>query len=91
MGLLVGVLSMYLYARAIALLGSVRASVFVALFPVVTALMSPAILAEWPTAPEITGMVVVILGVVLSLRLNRDEASTVSGELGPYQESRLRP
>jgi len=41
--------------------------------------MSPAVLAEWPTAPEIAGMVVVILGVALSLRLNRDDASTVSG------------
>jgi len=40
MGLLVGVASMYLYTRAIALLGSVRASVFVALVPLVTALAS---------------------------------------------------
>jgi drug/metabolite transporter (DMT)-like permease len=54
MGLLVGVLSMYLYTRAIALLGSVGASVFVAIVPVVTALMSPAVLAEWPTAPEMS-------------------------------------
>jgi drug/metabolite transporter (DMT)-like permease len=67
MGLLVGVLSMYLYTRAIALLGSVRASVFVALVPIVTSLISPAVLGEWPTEREIAGMAVVILGVVLSL------------------------
>src|SRR5438309_2986914 len=68
MGLLVGVASMYLYTRAIALLGSVRASVFVALVPLVTAFASAPGLAEQPNAPEVVGMIVVVLGVVLSLR-----------------------
>jgi len=68
MGLLVGVASMYLYTRAIALLGSVRASVFVALVPLVTALVSEPVLAEQPSMAEVAGMVVVVLGVALSLR-----------------------
>jgi drug/metabolite transporter (DMT)-like permease len=65
---LVGVASMYLYTRAIALLGSVRASVSVALVPLVTAFASAPVLAEQPHASEVVGMVVVVLGVVLSLR-----------------------
>ncbi len=69
MGGLATVLSTYLYTRTIVLLGSVRASVIVALVPVVTGVTSPAVLAEWPTTPEIVGMVVVILGVVLSVVL----------------------
>lgn len=76
MGMLVSVGSMYLYARAIVLLGSVRASVFVAFVPLVTAFTSAAALAERPTAPELVGMIVVIVGVVLSLRPGPDDAST---------------
>jgi len=68
MGLLVGVASMYLYTGAIALLGSVRASVFVALVPLVTALASAPVLAEHPNVSEVVGMVAVVLGVVPSLR-----------------------
>jgi hypothetical protein len=68
MGLLVGVASMYLYTRAIALLGSVRASVFVALVPLVTSFASAPLIAEQPNVSEVAGMIVVVLGVALSLR-----------------------
>jgi len=78
MGGLVTFLSTYLYTQAIALVGAVRAAVIVTLVPVVTSLMSPVVLAEWPTMREVVGMAVVILGVVLSLRLKPDAASHVS-------------
>lgn len=68
MGMIVGVVSMYLYMLAVTLLGSVRASIFVALVPIVTAFVSAVLLAEHPTMPEVVGMIVVVAGVVLSIR-----------------------
>jgi len=76
MGGLVTFSSTYLYTRAIALVGSVRAAVIVTLVPVVTSLLSPVVLAEWPTMREIVGMLVVILGVTLSLRFKPDTITT---------------
>jgi drug/metabolite transporter (DMT)-like permease len=74
MGLLVGVASTYLYIRAVALLGPVRAATFTALVPIITSVLSIAILGEHPSALELVGMAVVIVAVVFSLRLDRPQA-----------------
>lgn len=83
LGVLATVLSTYLYTRTITLLGSVRASVIVALVPVATGLASPAVLGEWPTSAEIAGMVVVIVGVVLLVRHKPPSPATRCGEPMP--------
>lgn len=75
MGLLVGVASTYLYTRSVTLLGPVRASMFVALVPPLTALLSAPLLGERPTASEIAGMLAVASGVALSLRRGRSRVS----------------
>lgn len=67
-GVLVGVVALYLYARTVATLGAARATLFLPLVPVVTAACSALILAEYPSAAEIAGMAVVILGMVIAFR-----------------------
>jgi drug/metabolite transporter (DMT)-like permease len=66
-GLLVGVLATFLYMRVVALLGSVRAALFLPLVPIVTALTGAILLGEIPSALEIAGMLLVVAGMALAL------------------------
>jgi drug/metabolite transporter (DMT)-like permease len=67
-GIIVGVLSLVFYTRAVALLGAVGAALFLPLMPIVTAIAGIVWLGEWPSAQEILGMVVVMAGMALALR-----------------------
>ena len=66
-GLLVGVLATFLYMRVVALLGSVRAALFLPLVPIVTALTGTIWLGENPSMLEIAGMLLVVAGMALAL------------------------
>jgi drug/metabolite transporter (DMT)-like permease len=66
-GLLVGVLATFLYMRVVALLGSVRAALFLPLVPIVTALTGAVLLGEHPSYLEIAGMLLVAAGMTLAL------------------------
>jgi drug/metabolite transporter (DMT)-like permease len=70
-GLVVGVLSLFLYTRVVALLGPVSAAMFVPLVPIVTAVGGIVFLAEWPSPREWLGMLLVVIGMTLALRPGR--------------------
>jgi drug/metabolite transporter (DMT)-like permease len=67
-GLLVGVVALALYTRAVALLGAARAALFLPLVPAVTALTGAIMLGELPSGSEVLGMAVVMGGMALGLR-----------------------
>jgi drug/metabolite transporter (DMT)-like permease len=67
-GVLVGVISLFLFARAVALVGVMRAALFSSLLPAVAALAAYVALGETPTTSEIVGTVVVTSGMILAFR-----------------------
>jgi drug/metabolite transporter (DMT)-like permease len=67
-GLLAGVAAIYLFARAISLLGASRASTFPALVPAFGILIGYLALGEVPTAYQLAGLAVVALGFRLVLK-----------------------
>jgi drug/metabolite transporter (DMT)-like permease len=69
-GVLVGVVSLFLYARTVALLGVMRASLFSSLLPGVTALAGFVLLGEIPTTSEMIGTLIVMGGMFLAFRSN---------------------
>ncbi|MBW0003446.1 MAG: DMT family transporter [Hyphomicrobiales bacterium] len=70
-GVLVGVVALYLYARAVALLGPMQAALFVPLTPVVTAIVDLLWLGEKASLTEAVGMVAVISGMLLCIAAPR--------------------
>jgi drug/metabolite transporter (DMT)-like permease len=66
-GALVGVVSLFLYARSVVLLGPARAALFLPLVPGVTALAGVVWLGETPSLSEVAGMVIVMAGMALAL------------------------
>lgn len=67
-GALVGVGALFLYTKSVDLLGAARATLFLPLNPVVTALAAVALLGEYPSGIEIAGMLLVIAGMSVALR-----------------------
>jgi drug/metabolite transporter (DMT)-like permease len=67
-GVLVGAAALFLYTRSVALLGSVRAAMFLPLVPVVAGLAAFLILGEQPSSMEILGTAIVVAGMALVLR-----------------------
>lgn len=65
-GLLTGVLSLVLYARAVALLGASAAGAFLALGPVIATLLAIPLLDEWPSVEDWIGIAVISVGVYLA-------------------------
>jgi drug/metabolite transporter (DMT)-like permease len=67
-GLFAGGLAIYLYSRAVAILGAGRAAVFPSLVPASTVAIGFLALGEVPTAWQLAGLTVVMLGFWLALR-----------------------
>ena len=67
---LVGVVSLFLYARTVALVGVIRASLFSSLLPGVTAFAGFLLLGEVPSMFEIIGTLIVMSGMFLVFRSN---------------------
>jgi len=65
-GVLTAVVSLALYGRAINLLGASNAAVFVALGPMMTALMAIPMLGEWPSRTDWFAIILIAIGVYLS-------------------------
>ncbi|MFI5014254.1 MAG: DMT family transporter [Hyphomicrobiales bacterium] len=70
-GVLVGVGALYLYTRTVALLGPLQAALFVPLTPIVTAFADLLYLGELPSTAEVTGMIIVVSGMVLCIAAPR--------------------
>ena len=67
-GLIAGVLPIYLFARAVVLLGAGRTATFPALVPVFSLLIGYAALGVIPTIAQVIGMVIVLIGFRFALR-----------------------
>lgn len=61
-GGLAGVIPIYLFTRAIMLLGAGRASLFTALVPVSSVILGALLIQEIPTWPQIAGLIIVLIG-----------------------------
>ncbi len=70
-GLIAGVGSIFLYTRAVGLLGGAPTALFVALIPALGILIAIATLGEDPSTLEWTGMAVVTVGMLLALAPRR--------------------
>ena len=67
-GVLAGVLPIYLFARAVMLLGAGRASTFPALVPVFGLIIGFLALGVVPSMAQIVGLVIVVIGFRFALR-----------------------
>ena len=70
-GVLIGVVSISVYTRAVATLGAAEAALFTAAVPCVTTLAAVPLLGESPTRAAMAGMMLVTLGMIASLRRGR--------------------
>jgi len=67
-GALAGAGAIYLFTRAVVLLGASRAVLFPSLVPPFTLLIGYVTLGEAPSPPQLAGLVIVIVGFQLSQR-----------------------
>jgi drug/metabolite transporter (DMT)-like permease len=67
-GLLAGVLPIFLFARAVILIGAGRAAVFPALVPGFSLIVGYLALGVIPSVPQLIGLVVVLIGFRFALR-----------------------
>ena len=67
-GVLAGALAMYLYSRAVVILGAGRAAIFPSLVPGLTLLIAFVTLGVVPTLTQLAGLAVVMLGFWLALK-----------------------
>jgi drug/metabolite transporter (DMT)-like permease len=65
-GVLTAAVSLALYGRAIRVLEASNAAVFVALGPIMAALMAIPVLGEWPSRTDWIAIILVATGVYLS-------------------------
>jgi len=65
-GVIVTIVSLVLYGRAVALLGASGGAAFGALVPALTALLAIPLLAEWPSETDWVAMVLTSTGVYLA-------------------------
>jgi drug/metabolite transporter (DMT)-like permease len=69
-GVLIGAVSIFVYTRAVALLGAVEAALYTAAVPCITTATAIALLGERPSVIAMAGVVVVTAGMALTLRKN---------------------
>jgi drug/metabolite transporter (DMT)-like permease len=67
-GVLAGPGAIYLFARAVFLLGAARAAVFTSLVPPFTLLLGWSLLGEAPSLVQLAGLVVVLVGFRMTQR-----------------------
>ncbi|AOW11855.1 hypothetical protein LPB72_08735 [Hydrogenophaga crassostreae] len=68
-GVLAGVVAVVCFTRAAELLGAARAGIFPALVPAATILIGIPVTGEWPTPPQLTGLMLVSLGLLMAMVL----------------------
>ena len=67
-GILAGILPIYLFARAVILLGAGRAATFPALVPVFSLIIGYFALGVVPSLAQLAGMLIVLVGFRFALR-----------------------
>jgi drug/metabolite transporter (DMT)-like permease len=66
---LAGALAVIAYGKAVASLGAGRAAIFPALVPAFSLIIGVPVTGEVPTAPQLVGITIVSIGLVLALDL----------------------
>jgi drug/metabolite transporter (DMT)-like permease len=67
-GVLGGAVPIYLYARSVGVLGSGRASMFIALVPVFSVVLGIIVIGEIPTVMRLIGLAIVVIGFRFALK-----------------------
>lgn len=67
-GIVIGVLSILIYTRAVNSLGAAQAALFTAAVPCLTTLIAIPLLGETPTQVAVTGLFIVSIGMVLAIQ-----------------------
>ena len=67
-GIFAGVLALFLFARAVTLLGAGRASTFPALVPGLTMAIGFVVLGEIPSVTQLIGLAIVVLGFRFAMK-----------------------
>ena len=80
-GILVTIVSLLLYGRALAILGASACAAFGALVPVLSALLAIPLLGEWPSETDWVGIAAIAAGVYLASR-GGARRSTGQGNVG---------
>ncbi|MEM7169684.1 MAG: DMT family transporter [Pseudomonadota bacterium] len=75
-GLIVGILALLFYTKAVAILGAGRGAIFAALVPAIAVLLAYPLLDERPSGLEMAGVIVVTLGMIVALGLVPRRAKT---------------
>ena len=68
-GVLAGVVAVVCFTRAAELVGAARAGIFPALVPAATILIGIPVTGEWPNGPQMTGLVLVSIGLLMAMLL----------------------
>lgn len=67
-GALLGAFSIFIYTRAVVLLGAAETALFTAAVPCLTTILAIPLLSEFPTPAAIVGVVIVTVGMIVSMR-----------------------
>ena len=67
-GFLGGAVPIFLYARSVSFLGASRASMFVALVPVLSVVLGIVLIGEIPTAMRLAGLAIVLIGFRFAIK-----------------------
>lgn len=67
-GVVIGVVSIFAYTRATALLGPTSAALLTTIVPTITTVLSIPLLGEWPSVVVAAGIVMTTMGMVIALR-----------------------
>jgi drug/metabolite transporter (DMT)-like permease len=67
-GALLGAFSIFIYTRAVVLLGAAETALFTAAVPCLTTILAIPLLSEYPSPAAIVGVVIVTIGMVVSMR-----------------------
>ncbi len=67
-GILIGAISIFVYTRAVALLGASQVSLFTATVPIITVFAAFILLSEVPSLFSLAGVALVTTGMVIALR-----------------------
>jgi drug/metabolite transporter (DMT)-like permease len=70
-GVLAGVVAVVCFTRAAELIGAARAGIFPALVPAATILIGIPVTGEWPNLPQMTGLMLVSVGLLIAMLLSR--------------------
>ena len=70
-GVLAGLIALFAYSRAVALLGAAKASVFSVFAPFASILIGAVLVHEWPSISQWLGLAVACLGMIVILRPGR--------------------